>query len=138
MSDTSYPQWSAGNDGFGYPGPESFVRTPNPIIQAEAQLLVDIVTNRGLPKWERENAYRELTKQYGHWIEPDDAELFCSRDTDSDASDSDVSDSDASEASDSDDSEQCPGKSSDTVASQSMGQQLLPDKSDSKTTSKGD
>ena len=138
MSDTSYSQWSAGNDGFGYPGPESFVKTPNPTIQAEAQLLVDIVTNRGLPKWERENAYRELTKQYGHYIDQDDAGWYCSLSTDSEASDSEDSDSDDSEASDSDDSEQCPGKSSDTVASQSMGQQLLPDKSDSKTTSKGD
>jgi hypothetical protein len=150
-------RFDSGNDGFGYHETEHIVKTPNPVIEAEAQYLVNIVTNRSLPKWKREKAYQKLAKQYGAYIEQDDAEFFCSRDTDSEESDpepSEPSESD-SESSDldslddaelfcscdadsddselaSDDSEQCPEKSSDAVASQSMGQQLSPDKTDSK------
>ena len=158
------PTWSRGNDGFGYHEREHIVKTPNPVIEAEAQYLVNIVTNRSLPKWKRKEAYQKLAKQYGAYIEQDDAELFCSRDTDSEESDpepsepsesdsessdldslddaelfcscdanSESSDSDSDgSGSDSDGSEQCPEKSSDAVASQSMGQQLSPDKTDSK------
>jgi len=146
------PPWSRGNDGFGYHEREHIVKTPNPVIEAEAQYLVNIVTNRSLPKWKREEAYQKLAKQYGAYIEQDDAEIFCSRDTDSEESDpepSEPSESDSESSdldslddaelfcscdanSESSDSEQCPEKSSDAVASQSMGQQLSPDKTDSK------
>ena len=136
MSHNSQAQWSKGNDGFGYHDErERFVETPNPIIQAEAQFLVDIVTNLNLPRWKRKNAYLKLIKQYGHYIEPDDAEWYYSHDTESEASDSDGSCSDASDSdasgsgSDGSGSEQCPVASQN---SQSMGQQLLPNNSDAK------
>jgi len=150
MSDNFHPQWSQGNDGFGYHERACFVETPNPVTEAEAQFLVNIVINFRLPKLERENAYLKLIKQYGHHIEPNDAEWFCNHDTDSEESGSDASDSDASgscsdgscsDGSDSDGScsdgscsdgsgsEQCPVASQN---SQSMGQQLLPNNSDAK------
>ena len=162
MAHNSFPKWSEGNDGFGYPEPQRFDETPflNPVIEAEARGLINMVANRCLHRLEREEAYKKLVKQCGAYLQPDDAEWYCSRDTESeesgsdasgsDASDSDSSDdaelfcsrdtnsessdldSDGSDGSGSDDSEQCPEKSSDAVASQSMGQHLSPDKTDSK------
>jgi len=133
-------QFSEGNDGFGYHERQRFVETANPVTNADAQILVNIVINFRLPKLERENAYLKLIKQYGHHIEPDNAEWFCNHDTDSEESGSDASDSDASDSdgscsdgsgsdgscSDGSGSEQCP------VVSQSNGQQLLPNDSDAK------
>ena len=125
MTHNSQAKWSQGNDGFGYHERERFVKTPNPVTEAEAQFLVDIVTNVHLPKWKRKNAYLKLKEQYGHYIEPDNAEWVCNHDTESEASDSDASDS----GSDGSGSEQCPVASQN---SQSMGQQMLPNDSDAK------
>ena len=113
MTHNSQAKWSQGNDGFGYHERERFVKTPNPVTEAEAQFLVDIVTNVHLPKWKRKNAYLKLIKQYGHHIEPDDAKLFCDRDTESEASDSDASDS-GSDCSGSDGSGSGSGSDSET------------------------
>ena len=160
MAHNPFPKWSDGNDGFGYPERQRFDKTPtNPVIEAEARSLINMVANRCLPKWKREEAYKKLLKQYGTYLDPDNAESYCSYDTESEASGSDASgsdsdgsdgsewfrngnssgtfeqyklDSDDSDSDDSDDSEKFPEESSGAVASQSMGQQLSPDKTDSK------
>ncbi len=143
----NFTEWSPGNDGFGYSEPESTSETENPLIKAEAQQLVNIVTNNCLHRSERKKAYQRLVEEYGHYISPEDAELWYDDTTEEESEASELSDSDASDASewfcnrkisnsddsdDSDDSEQCPGESSEAVASQSMKQQLSPNKTDSK------
>jgi hypothetical protein len=149
------PRLSPGNDGFGYHEPERFDETPflNPVIEAEAQRLVNIVTDNSLHGLERKAACNMLFKHYGdHYLDPEHAEYLCN-DTTEEVSElselseqSEQSDSDSSDSSDA--SEWfCPKKvrngnrfrkskpsetSSEAVASQSMGQHLSPDKTDSK------